>query len=146
MRTVTEYAGQPSYPRSAQSISNARAVSALEIFAPPLDYLVGMTRKSKSRAAKAAGSVAREASRSPRPVMSGRWPLQDAKARLSELIRRAKADGPQSVTVHGREEAVILSAEEFRKLSGDITGQALVDAMQASPHRDIEIVAPIRSA
>jgi prevent-host-death family protein len=65
--------------------------------------------------------------------------LQDAKARFSELVRRVRSEGPQHVTVHGRDEVVVISAEEFRRLKGDLTGQALIDAMQASPYRDIEI-------
>jgi prevent-host-death family protein len=69
----------------------------------------------------------------------GRWPLQDAKARFSELVRRVRSEGPQHVTVHGRDEVVIVAAEEFRRLKGDLTGKALVAAMQASPHRDIDI-------
>jgi hypothetical protein len=43
------------------------------------------------------------------------------------------------VTVHGRDEVVVISAEEFRRLKGDLTGEALIAAMQASPHRDIDI-------
>lgn len=43
------------------------------------------------------------------------------------------------MTVHGRDEVVVITAEEFRRLTGDVTGQALVAAMQASPHRDIAI-------
>jgi len=44
------------------------------------------------------------------PIVSGHWPLQDAKARFSELVRRVGSDGPQTVTVHGREEVVVVSA------------------------------------
>jgi prevent-host-death family protein len=65
--------------------------------------------------------------------------LQDAKARFSELVRRVRSEGPQHVTVHGREAVVIIGAEEFRRLKGDLTGQVLVTAMQASPYRDIDI-------
>ena len=43
------------------------------------------------------------------------------------------------MTVHGRDEVVVIAAEEFRRLKGDLTGQALIAAMQASPHRDIDI-------
>jgi prevent-host-death family protein len=68
-----------------------------------------------------------------------RWLLQDAKARFSELVRRVHSDGPQRVTVHGRDEVVVIAAEEFRRLKGDPTGEALIAAMQASPHRDIDI-------
>jgi len=69
----------------------------------------------------------------------GHWLLQDAKARFSELVRRVRSEGPQHVTVHGRDEVVVIAAEEFRRLKGDLTGQALIAAMQASPHRDIDI-------
>jgi prevent-host-death family protein len=74
-----------------------------------------------------------------RDPRSGRWLLQDAKARFSELVRRVRSEGPQHVTVHGRDEVVVIAAEEFRRLKGDLTGEALVAAMQASPHRDIDI-------
>ncbi len=43
------------------------------------------------------------------------------------------------MTVHGREEVVVVSAEEFRRLKGDQTGEVLIAAMQASPHREIDI-------
>jgi antitoxin Phd len=46
----------------------------------------------------------------------GRWKLEDAKARFSELVRRATSEGPQTVTVRGREAAVVLSAEQYEKL------------------------------
>ena len=65
--------------------------------------------------------------------------LQDAKARFSELVRRVRSEGPQHVTVHGRDEVVIIAAEEFRRLKGDLTGQALVAALQASPYREIDL-------
>ncbi|KQP48832.1 prevent-host-death protein [Methylobacterium sp. Leaf399] len=80
---------------------------------------------------------------------SGRWPLQDAKARFSELVRRVRSEGPQHVTVHGRDEVVVISVEEFHSLKGDRTGEALVAAMQASPHCEVDIepdrtVMPVR--
>ncbi|HRD91005.1 MAG: type II toxin-antitoxin system Phd/YefM family antitoxin [Candidatus Accumulibacter sp.] len=71
------------------------------------------------------------------------WALQEAKARFSELVRLVRSEGPQHVTVHGRDEVVVIAAEEFRRLKGIRTGHALIDALQASPHRDIEIE-PVR--
>ncbi len=68
-----------------------------------------------------------------------RWPLQDAKARFSELVRRVRTEGPQHVTVHGREEVVVVAADEFRRLKGERTGKALIAALQASPYRDIDL-------
>jgi prevent-host-death family protein len=79
----------------------------------------------------------------PRPP--GRWLLQDAKARFSELVRRVRSEGPQHVTVHGRDEVVVVSAEEFRRLKGERTGEALIAALQASPSPDIDIEPPRRS-
>ena len=70
---------------------------------------------------------------------SGHWPLQDAKARFSELVRLVRNEGPQHVTVHGRDEVVVISKEEFRRLKGDPTGAALVAAMQASPYRAVSL-------
>ena len=75
-------------------------------------------------------------------ALPGHWVLQDAKARFSELVRRVRSEGPQHVTVHGRDEVVVIAAEEFRRLRGEQSGQALVEAMQSSPHRDIELQVP----
>ena len=49
------------------------------------------------------------------------------------------AEGPQHVTVHGRDEVVVIAAEDFRRLQGDLSGAALVAALQASPHRELDI-------
>ena len=44
------------------------------------------------------------------------WQLQDAKNRFSELVKRARDDGPQTVTVHGQRAVVILSAADYDAL------------------------------
>lgn len=67
-------------------------------------------------------------------LKSGRWLLQDAQARFRELVRRVRGEGPQHVTLHGRDEVEVISAEAFRRLEGDLAGQALIAAMQASVH------------
>jgi prevent-host-death family protein len=59
------------------------------------------------------------------------WQMQDAKARLSEVVKRAELDGPQDITLHGRSVAVVLSRAAFERLSGQ--SASLVDFMQASP-------------
>ena len=46
------------------------------------------------------------------------WQLQEAKQKLSQLIKQAREEGPQVVTRHGEEVAVVVSAEAYRKLSG----------------------------
>lgn len=73
------------------------------------------------------------------PLSTSRWPLKDAKARFSELVRRAQGEGPQHVTVHGRDEVVVVAAAEYDRLRGQRSGQALIDAMQACPVPDFEI-------
>ena len=86
--------------------------------------------------------MTRIAKNSPRPP--GFWLLQDAKARFSELVRRVHSEGPQHVTVHGRDEVVVISAEEFRRLKGERRGDALIAVLQSSPYREIDI-APDRA-
>jgi prevent-host-death family protein len=93
-----------------------------------------MTRLSKSK------TVPPKARKPAVPKLkSGYWLLQDAKARFSELVRKVRSEGPQHVTVHGRDEVVVIAAEDFRRLKGSVTGKALIEAMQASPHREIDI-------
>lgn len=72
----------------------------------------------------------------------GHWMLQDAKARFSELVRRVHSEGPQHVTVHGRDEVVVITAADFRRLSGQLTGSHLIEAIQSSPYRDIDLDVP----
>jgi prevent-host-death family protein len=67
------------------------------------------------------------------------WQLQDAKARFSELVRRARSEGPQRVSVHGRDAVVVVDADEFNRLQGMRTGALLIDALQASPYREIDV-------
>ena len=48
------------------------------------------------------------------------WKLEDAKARFSELVRRAQTEGPQRVTVRGKDAVVVVSADDFERLmTGD---------------------------
>jgi len=44
------------------------------------------------------------------------WPVQDAKARFSELLDKCLAEGPQLVTRRGAEAAVLVPAEDWRRL------------------------------
>jgi antitoxin Phd len=62
-----------------------------------------MTRSNKS-------------STQPRKRKSQPWQLQTAKARFSELFRRARTEGPQVVTRQGKEQVVVLPAEQFARL------------------------------
>ncbi len=46
------------------------------------------------------------------------WQLQEAKQKFSQVVQRAIDEGPQLVTRHGETVVVIVSADEFRRLSG----------------------------
>jgi prevent-host-death family protein len=51
--------------------------------------------------------------------MAVAWQVHEAKQRFSELVRRAQDEGPQVVTRHGEEVAVVVSAPEYRRLTGN---------------------------
>jgi prevent-host-death family protein len=51
-----------------------------------------------------------------RPADAEPWQLQTAKARFSEVFRKARSEGPQWITRQGKEAVVVLPAEEFEKL------------------------------
>jgi antitoxin Phd len=44
------------------------------------------------------------------------WKLEDAKARFSEVVRLARSEGPQRVTVRGKDAVVVISVEALEKL------------------------------
>ncbi|MFD0666771.1 type II toxin-antitoxin system Phd/YefM family antitoxin [Ramlibacter sp. MAHUQ-53] len=63
------------------------------------------------------------------------WQMQEAKARMSELVKRAQTQ-PQDITLHGRSVAVVVSRETFDKLSQ--AQKSLVDYMRRSPLHEAE--------
>jgi prevent-host-death family protein len=126
--------------KASKVLGEARSIAAKSVAGSALTQRAGSKRSKRNRATVVAKSPASARRSSP----SASWLLQDAKARFSELVRRVKAEGPQHVTVRGREEVVVISADEFRRLKGERTGAALIAALQASPSREIEI-APSRS-
>jgi prevent-host-death family protein len=46
------------------------------------------------------------------------WQVQQAKAHFSEVLEKARTEGPQTITRHGKDTAVVLSAEEFARITG----------------------------
>jgi prevent-host-death family protein len=58
------------------------------------------------------------------------WKLEDAKARFSEVVRRAHAEGPQAVTVRGRRAVVILDVADYERLAEPKPGISLVDFLE----------------
>lgn len=67
------------------------------------------------------------------------WKLETAKARLSELLRQARDDGPQIITVRGAETAVVLSAEDFRRLAKGPQAEPWVDRFRQGFTGEIDL-------
>lgn len=69
-----------------------------------------------------------------------RWKLEDAKARLSEVVRLAGTTGPQLVTIRGKEAAVILAPEAYKQLLPKPKGhQPLVRFLQGLRLSDLDL-------
>ena len=45
------------------------------------------------------------------------WQVQEAKAHFSEVMEKAEQEGPQIITRHGAERAVVLSIADYRALT-----------------------------
>lgn len=60
------------------------------------------------------------------------WPMQDAKARLSEVIRAAEKE-PQRISLRGEEKAVVLSADEYRRLLSAHPMPTLYEIWKSAP-------------
>ena len=67
----------------------------------------------------------------------GNWQLQEAKARLSEVIKKAAKEGPQKITVHGEPTAVVISSEEYERLKHP--KGSFVEFMRRSPLCGLEL-------
>jgi len=71
------------------------------------------------------------------------WQVQEAKTKLSELIEEANTRGPQIITRHGAERAVVLSVREYRALTAHrpdlksyLLGGPKVDSFETDRDRD----------
>jgi prevent-host-death family protein len=65
--------------------------------------------------------------------MGAVWQLQEAKNRLSEVIRHAQSEGPQEITLHGKKAVVVVSFSDYRRTGG--RKGALSGFFRASPLR-----------
>lgn len=65
------------------------------------------------------------------------WTVADAKARLSEVIEKARRDGPQTITKNGRSTAVVVSIEEWERKTA--RAGSLAEFLLASPLRGAEL-------
>jgi prevent-host-death family protein len=61
-----------------------------------------------------------------------RWQLQEAKNRLSEVVRRASSEGPQVITLRGDDAVVVVAVDEYARLARKPKG-SLVDFFSKSP-------------
>ena len=66
-------------------------------------------------------------------MTTGSWTVAEAKAKFSELVERARADGPQTITRNGRTAVVVVAAEEWERKARR-TGN-LAEFLAASPLR-----------
>jgi antitoxin Phd len=66
------------------------------------------------------------------------WKLQDAKAHFSQVVRKAREQGPQCVTLHGKDAVVILSAEDYARLAPAAAQPSLHNLLSRSPLRDLD--------
>ena len=64
-------------------------------------------------------------------MSTARWQLQEAKSRLAEVVRKARSEGPQVITLRGSAAAVVVSAQDFCRMSRP-RGK-LVDFFRSSP-------------
>jgi len=65
------------------------------------------------------------------------WQLQEAKNRLSQVLDHAVHEGPQTITLRGKPTAVVISVEEFERLTRPRT--RLVDFFRKSPLHGVEL-------
>jgi len=76
------------------------------------------------------------------------WQVQQAKSRLSELIEDAQTKGPQIITKHGSETAVVLSINEYKALKHPGPKVSFVDFLLSAPkfesHEEEEIFENLR--
>ncbi len=66
------------------------------------------------------------------------WQLQEAKAKLSEVIDTAKAHGPQIITQRGVKSAVILPFEQWER-EQENGKPSLLDILRSGPAGDLPI-------
>ena len=68
--------------------------------------------------------------------MATRWKLEDAKARFSEVVRKAQTEGVQHVTVRGKEAVAVISVDELDRLIGASKRQTPFVEFMESLHLD----------
>lgn len=67
------------------------------------------------------------------------WKLEDAKARFSEVVRLARSEGPQRVSVRGKDAVVVMSVEELERLRPTSPRQPLVTFLETLKLGDLDL-------
>lgn len=67
-----------------------------------------------------------------------KWQLQEAKNRLSEVVRKAQEEGPQVITLRGEDAVVVVAASDYQKLAKR-PKMNLVDFLRRSPLVGLEL-------
>ena len=84
--------------------------------------------------------VPREQRKGRKRVPTASWQLQAAKARFSELFRRARSEGPQLITRQGKEGVVMISDEQYEQLVGKAhQPKSLLQFFRESPLVGLEL-------
>lgn len=74
------------------------------------------------------------------------WQVQEAKQRFSEVLRAVERDGPQTITRHGQEVAVVIDIAEYRRMTGRT--RSVKDVLLDPPYFDdsvAEVMAEIEA-
>jgi prevent-host-death family protein len=91
-----------------------------------------LREKKSERGARAKSTRAKNA--------GAEWQVQTAKARFSEVFRRARMEGPQRITRQGKEGVVMLSDERYDELAGRAhQPKTLVEFFRKSPLVGVEL-------
>lgn len=69
--------------------------------------------------------------------MNTQWQLQEAKNRLSHVVKKATDEGPQIIIVRGKPTAIILSVEEYQRLTQPQS--SLIEFFKNSPLGELEL-------
>lgn len=65
------------------------------------------------------------------------WQLQEAKSKFSDVVKRARSEGPQDITVHGEPVAVLVSRADYDRLAHPKPG--FVEFMRSSPMMRVKL-------
>src|SRR2546426_2816412 len=128
----------PFVPTSAPISANPVWRSGLALFFLLLDN--GLVRLVRINLYMPKSKTTTESESPRKTAPKGRWQLQTAKARFSELFRRARSEGPQLITRRDKEGVVMISDEQYQRLVGKAhQPQNLLQFFRESPLVGIEL-------